>query len=93
MRIGRLLVSIAGALMVLGCAPAQAASGGHPLGLERSLAHPTNTDRPSMLWWWPGAAVVDRATAGQGFASQPAVPAGLVGPVTLTPYRTATVGT
>jgi hypothetical protein len=26
-----------------------------------------------------------------GFASQPAVPAGLVGPVTLTPYRTATV--
>jgi hypothetical protein len=26
-----------------------------------------------------------------GFASQPAVRAGLVGPVTLTPYRTATV--
>ena len=63
---GRLpLLSIASALVLLSGASAQAASAGDPLGLEKSLAHPSNADRPSMLWWWPGAAVVDRETAGE----------------------------
>jgi hypothetical protein len=58
-----LLLSIA--LALLSSAPGLAASTHDPLGLERSLAHPPNTDRPSMLWWWPGAAVVDRETASE----------------------------
>ena len=63
---GRLpLLSIASALVLLSGVSAQAASAGDALGLERLLAHPSNADRPSMLWWWPGAAVSDRETAGE----------------------------
>ena len=63
---GRLpLLSIASALVLLSGASAQAASAGDALGLEKLLAHPSNADRPSMLWWWPGAAVIDRETAGE----------------------------
>ena len=46
-------------------ASAQAASSRDPLGLEKALAHPSNTHRPGMLWWWPGAAVSDRETASE----------------------------
>jgi len=46
-------------------AAATATASGDARGIERSLVHPSGAERPSMLWWWPGAAVSDGGTASQ----------------------------
>jgi hypothetical protein len=79
MRIGPRLMSVAGTLMLLSRASAQA---GTNIITVQVATPPLNALR--------GLGLAGHADYG-GFASQPAVPAGLVGPVTLTPYRTATV--
>jgi hypothetical protein len=60
---GRPLELLVLAASVLAVAPA--AASGDAGAVERLLAHPSGAERPSMLWWWPGAAVADDATAGQ----------------------------